>query len=125
MIPLEKHKSESRISSSSYTAWQEIPTDNSKIKDQCISQKLSFLTNYVTAEPKCYSCLRSHRVGVNPPKRCAFGVADEHLFKHLFDDFLFENNSCICSLRTLAVILPRFACHNQTIELSSLSESER
>jgi hypothetical protein len=124
VIPLSYSNTESRKQSGSYPAWEELPEIKKKPRKRCQSINPSVFKHHNTEGQKCFLCSRGHKVGFNAPKCCAFGLAEEHLFEHFFDDLLSETDSCICSLSTLAEILPKLATLNQTTGFNSSSNKE-
>ena len=124
VIPLSYSNPESRAQCGSYPAWEELPEINKKTRKRSQIINPSVINHHNTEGQKCLFCSRRHKVGVNAPKCCAFGIAEEHLFEHFFDDLLSQTDSCICSLSTLADILPKLAPHNQTTGSNSFSNIE-
>ena len=119
VIPLRNSTSDSKLLRVTHQAWDKIPETNCQNKKQLSKNYSSYISNQTTGR-KCCQCSRQHRIGVNVPKCCAFGIAEEHLLEHLFDDIVFDSNSCSCSLNTLAEILPKLTNQNPATGSSCL-----
>lgn len=123
VIPLNVSAPESEIPSVSHLAWEELPETNDR-RIQNSSIKILSSVNYHSTGQKCCFFSRGHKIGVDVPKCCEFGIAEEHLIEHFYDDLLSSTSSCICSLNTLAEILPKLTNQNQTTGLNSSSDSK-
>ena len=112
VIPIPTVEPEKKLAPDLHPTWKNIPP-TTRDQDTLDSLKHIFPSvNRKKSLPKCCSCSRGHKVGVDVPKCCAFGIAEDHLFEHFFDDSVFNTNSCECSLRTLSEVLPKLAFQN-------------
>ena len=121
VIPIPTAEPEKKVALALQPAWKNIPPT---ARDQDTLDSLQHIlpsVNRKNSLPKCCSCSRGHKVGVDVPKCCAFGIAEEHLFEHFFDDSVFNTNSCECSISTLSEVLPKLA--SQTSNTSSKPSS--
>ena len=124
VIPIPKEEPEIRVASTSHRAWETIPPIT-RAHDELITPKpILTSVNSKNSISKCCSCSRGHKIGVDVPKCCSFGIAEDHLFEHFFDDLVFDTNSCICSLSTLAEVLPKLASQNPNTGSHSSSNIE-
>ena len=112
LIPIEESNEEIRVPSASHQAWEKL-----SLKERAQDNKPSFKHTLTIVKrrhsvPKCCSCYRKNKVGVDIPKCCELGIAEDHLYEHFFDDLILNTNACLCSLSTLAEVLPKLASQN-------------
>ena len=109
MIPIQEPGQENKVPSATHQAWQKLSSIARDQKIQPFPKHNLTSVKRIHSVEKCYICSGIHKVGVDVPKCCKLGIAGNHLFEHFFDDLIHNENACICSLSTLAEVLPKLA----------------
>ena len=105
VIPIHSPEQDIRVPSASLKAWEQLPF-RARSQDTLSSQQHnSTCDKWRNSLPKCCICYRGHKVGVDVPKCCAIGIAEDHLFEHFFDDLIHNENACMFASRDRYFIL--------------------
>ena len=124
LIPIQEPEQENKVPSATHQAWQKLSSITRDPKFQPLPKQNLTSVKRIHSVEKCCFCSRRHKVGVDVPKCCKLGIAEDHLFEHFLDDLIYNTNSCLCSLSTLAEVLPKLASQNSNTGNNSSSNIE-
>ena len=124
LIPIQEPEQGNKVPSATHQAWQKLSSIGRDQKFQLLPKHNLTAVKRIHSVEKCCFCSRRHKVGVDVPKCCEFGIAEDHLFEHFFDVLIYNKNSCLCSLSTLAEVLPKLASQSSNTGNNSSSNFE-